>query len=187
MTVLNVDGLYFTFPEEYSASKYDEWSFYRKQFGRIGSGMKAVDLIAVSTDTAWVVEVKDYRAHRRTKPVDLAQEFANKVLHTLSALLPAKLNASEQSERDFAARVLASSHLRLVLHLEQPAKHSKLFPRAIDPATIKQTLKQKLRAIDPHLLVVEMGDMRGLPWSVADRLASTGDSMNPGSGTHVRS
>jgi hypothetical protein len=187
MTVLHVDGLDFILPGQWLASKYDDWSFYRNQFARIGSGIKAVDLIAISADAVWVVEVKDYRVHRRTKTVDMAQEFADKVLHTLSALLPAKLNAAEQSERDFAARVLASSRLRLVLHLEQPAKHSKLFPRSIDPANIKLKIKQKLKAIDPHPVVAEMGKMQDLPWSVANRSAATGDSIHPSDGSHVRS
>lgn len=167
MTVLDVDGLKFDFPASWSASKYDDWNFYRNQFLRIGSGMKAVDLIALSADTTWMIEVKNYRFHRRTKTVDIHQEFADKVIHTLSALLPAKVNANDIAERDFAAKALRTKQLRLVLHLEQPAKHSKLFPRAIDPANVQLKLRQKLKAIDPHPIVSETAEMRGLHWSVA--------------------
>ena len=102
MTILHVDGLKFDFPASWSASKYDDWNFYRNQFLLIGSGVKAVDLIALSPDTAWMIEVKDYRVHRRTKIVDIHQEFAEKVLHTLSALLPAKANARYLTENRFA-------------------------------------------------------------------------------------
>lgn len=166
MTVLDVDGLKFDFPASWSASKYDDWKFYRHQFQPIGSGVKAVDLIALSADTAWMIEVKDYRVHRRTKTVDIHQEFADKVMHTLSALLPAKVNANDISERDFAAKALRATQLRLALHLEQPVKHRKLFPRAIDPANVRLKLRQKLKAIDPHPIVAETTKMHGLYWSV---------------------
>jgi hypothetical protein len=155
MTVHHVDGLVFDFPSSWQASKYDEWSFYRNQFLRIRPGIKAVDLIALSPDTVWMIEVKDYRVHPRTKTVDIHQEFAEKVIHTLSALLPAKANANDVSERSFAAKALSLSQLRLVLHLEQPAKHSKLFPRAINPENVRLKLKQVLKAIDPHPFVRE--------------------------------
>ena len=167
MTVLDVAGLKFDFPASWSVSKYDDWNFYRNQYLRIGSGIKAVDLIALSADTAWMIEVKDYRVHRRTKAVDIHQEFADKVVHTLSALLPAKVNSNDISERDFAAKALRATRLRIVLHLEQPAKHSKLFPRAIDPANVQIKLRQKLKAIDPHPIVAESTKMHDLHWSIA--------------------
>lgn len=167
MSVHHVDGLVFDFPSPWLASKYDEWSFYRNQFLRMRPGIKAVDLIALNSDAAWLIEVKDYRVHRRTKIVDIHQEFAEKVLHTLSALLPAKANANNLTERRFAAETLSRSRLRLVLHLEQPAKHSKLFPRAINPDNVQLKLRQVLKAIDPHPIVAETGRMHGLVWSVA--------------------
>jgi hypothetical protein len=52
------------------------------------------------------------------------------------------------------------------LHLEQPATHSKLFPRAIDPANVLMKLKQLVKPIDPHPLVVETGHMASLTWTV---------------------
>jgi hypothetical protein len=167
MTVLDVDGLKFDFPASWSVSKYDDWNFYRNQFLRIGSGVKAVDIIALSEDTAWMIEVKDYRVHRRTKTVDIHQEFADKVIHTLSALLPAKVNATNISEKDFASNALRATQLRLVLHLEQPVKHSKMFPRAINPANVQLKLRQKLKAIDPHPIVAETAKMQDLHWSVS--------------------
>ena len=167
MTVLDVDGLKFDFPASWSASKYDDWNFYRNQFLRIGSGVKAVDLIALSADTAWMIEVKDYRVHRRTRAVDIHQEFADKVVYILAALLPAKVNANDIAERDFAAKTLRATQLRVVLHLEQPEKHSKLFPRAMDPANVQLKLRQKLKAIDPHPIVAETAKMHGLQWTVA--------------------
>ena len=166
MTEIDVEGLKFSFPDSWSATKYDNWSFYRNQFQRIGSGVKAVDLIALSQDTMWMIEVKDYRLHRRTKAIDLDQEFAEKVIYTLSGLLPAKVNANDVEERGFASRSLRLTRIRLVLHLEQPAKRSKVFPRAINPANVQLKLRKKLKAVDPHPIVAESSAMNNLSWSV---------------------
>ncbi len=70
------------------------------------------------------------------------------------------------NEKRFARKTLASQSLRVVLHLEQPGKHSKLFPRAIDPAKILQRLKQLLKAIDAHPKVLESGRMDNVVWTV---------------------
>lgn len=171
MTKLRVDGLSFEFPPEWTVSKFDDWSFYRNQFSRSLPGVKAVDLVAVGAEkkagsTAWFVEVKDYREHARTKPSDLAEEVARKVVDTLAALLPAKTNANDAVENQIAESMLKAKRLRVVLHLEQPKKHSKLFPRAIDPADVKMKLKRLLKAIDPHPVVSEIGMMFNLEWSV---------------------
>ena len=166
MTEIDVEGLKFCFPHSWNATKYDDWSFYRNQFQRIGSGLKAVDMIALNHDAIWMIEVKDYRLHRRAKTINVDQEFAEKVICSLSALLPAKANANNAEERGFASRSLVLARIRLVLHLEQPATHSKLFPRAINPANVRLKLRQRLKAIDPHPIVAETSAMNGLPWSV---------------------
>lgn len=48
MPTLVVDGLNFDFPDGWQAGKYDEWSFYRKQFLKQGNGISAVDVLAIS-------------------------------------------------------------------------------------------------------------------------------------------
>jgi hypothetical protein len=160
--------LTFTFPEQWEASQCDRWSFYRNQFQRTCGGAKAVDILAVRSQACcWNIEVKDYRQHPRTKTIELADEVAQKVRDTLACLVAAKANANNPAERDLAIAALQCSRLRVVLHLEQPAKHSVLFPRAIDPADVLQRLKQLLKAIDPHPLVLEIGRMGGVAWTVA--------------------
>ena len=81
-------------------------------------------------------------------------------------MLPAKLNANDEKEKQIANKVIASRKVRIVLHLEQPAKHSKLRPRAINPADIELKLRQLLKPIDTHPLVAERSSMRNLPWIV---------------------
>lgn len=165
MINIQVDGLIFTFPDSWKISKYDDWAFYRNQFSTMRNGIKAVDLIALENQVAWLIEVKDYRRVPRTKVLDLAEEVAQKVFSTLAAMLPAKVNASDIEERDFAGEVVKATQLRVVLHLEQPLKHSKLFPR-IDPANVKIKLRPLVKPIDPHPKVVESTRMEDLVWTV---------------------
>jgi len=167
MPRIPVEALSFTFDDDWLASKYDDWSFYHNRFRKIRDQVKAIDLLAIDPDrTAWLIEVKDYRRHPRTKPIDLAEEVAHKVVDTLAALLPARLNGDVAEETAVAKAALHAGRLRVVLHLEQPATHSKLFPRAIDPANVLMKLKTLIRSIDPHPLVVEMNRMGSLAWTV---------------------
>lgn len=163
-----VDGLAFDFPDDWTVSKYDEWSFYRNRFIKVKNGIKALDLLAVSPDgTAWLVEAKDYRVNSRTKPSNLADEVTQKTLDTLAAILPAKINGDVDQEVQVVRKVVRAQKLRVVLHLEQAAKHSKLFPRAIDPADVQMKLRQQLKPVDAHPLVVEMARMGNLQWTVS--------------------
>lgn len=167
MINIHVDGLNFNFPDDWLVSKYDEWDFYRHQFSRMWNGIKSLDLLAVDPQkTGWLIEVKDYRNNPRTKPSDLSDEIARKVFDTLAALPPARLNANSQSESAMAKAVVGAKKYRVILHLEQPAKHSKLRPRAISPVDIQQKLRQLLKPIDAHPFVAEKAQMGSLVWSV---------------------
>lgn len=150
-----VEGkLTFTFPAPLVAQQYDEWSFYRNQFNSAFGGTKAVDFVCLDQQCTWLIEVKDYRANRRSKPSELGDEMAIKVRDTLAGLVTASCNANEPDERLFAKKAVKNKRLRVVLHIEQPAKPSKLFPQVVNPANLKAKLKQLLRAVDPHPLVV---------------------------------
>lgn len=167
MTHIAVEQLSFAFPDGWHASKYDEWQFYREQFSRMWDGIKAVDLIAIDPNrTGWLIEAKDYRRNPRTKPSDLPQEVARKAFDTLAGLLPARINSNHAGEVEFAGRMRSIAKLRIVLHLEQPRKHSRLFPRAINPADVQQKLRRLVKPIDPHPLVCERPEMHGLVWEV---------------------
>lgn len=162
---MNVDGITFRFPEGWDAQQYDCWAFYRDQWSRMRDGIKAVDVLAWAPDkVAWFIEVKDYRVHARTKPTSLPEEVAAKVFDTLAALLSAALGATAPEERRLARRVLEAKKVRVVLHLEQPARTSKLFPR-IDPANVQQKLRQILKPVDAHPIVVDLATPTRVPWS----------------------
>jgi hypothetical protein len=170
VAAFNVDGLTFTFPDDWQVAKYDEWSYYRNQFGRMRNSICAVDLVARAPDrTVWLVEVKDYRHPNAAIPKleELADVAWCKVYDTLAALVPAGQHASDPFERQLARQLCRGSALRVVLHVEQPAKRSVLFPRGgIDPANLRMKLKQLLKPIDPHALVASTGQMANLPWGV---------------------
>jgi hypothetical protein len=167
MTVLSEGRLQFTFGSLCQAEKYDDWSFFRNQFQNTCGGAKAVDFICLSRNTSWLIEVKDYRQHKRTKPQDIGDEIAIKVRDTLAGLVAAKVNATNPDEKTFAKKALQSKTIKVVLHLEQPEKHSRLFPRAIDPASVTQSLKRQLKAIDAHPRIVNRTKIAAnMDWTV---------------------
>lgn len=182
MPTIPVGALTFEFPTGWQVSQFDDWSFYRNQFIQCGEactpcskcghknvfGAKAIDVLAIDGNACcWIIEIKDYRHSKRTKVIDLPDEMALKVRDSLAALVAARVNANDTDEKALAMAALRCSGLRVVLHLEQPAKPSTLFPRGIDPANVKQRLKQLIKAIDPHPLVIEMGRMENVAWSVS--------------------
>ena len=167
MMILKEGCLSFTFPAESRVSKYDEWSFYRNQFNSAFGGTKAVDIVYADSRIAWLIEVKDYRANKRTKAIDLGDEIAQKVRDSLAGLVAAQYNANDIQEKKLAKKMLSCEEIRVVLHLEQPTQYSKLFPRAIDPSKILLKLKQLLRSIDAHPLVVDQQNFNSkLNWTV---------------------
>ena len=56
---------------------------------------------------------------------------------TMAGLLATAVNA-DGSEKTLAKKFIKINNIRIVLQLEQPRHHSKLFPRVIDPADVKQ-------------------------------------------------
>ncbi len=167
MPTITEGKLTFAFHDEWNVSKYDDWGHYRNQFIRVCGGVKAVDVLALEPqECCWLLEIKDYREHVRTKTIDLADEVAEKVRDTLAGLVGTQFCANDEGEKNSARQALRAKNLKVVLHLEQPAKHSTLFPRAINPAAVLQRLKQLIEAIDPHPRVVEKASMAGIPWTV---------------------
>lgn len=159
-----VDGVEFYFPEDWKVSVYDDWRFYRKQFQNIINGQKGVDILAIHRRILWLIEVKDYRKYPRIKAIDLAEETAIKARDTLAGLMSAAVNAMNE-EKNFAANCLKAVRIRVVLQLEQPHKHSRLFPRAIKPIDVQQKIKKMIKAIDPHPVVNESIKPRpGIEW-----------------------
>lgn len=166
--VIQEDRMTLTFPVGAQASKYDDWSHYRNQFNSAFGGTKAVDCVYAAPDTAWLIELKDYRVHPRTKAIDLPLEVAIKVRDTMAGLVSAGINANDAEERQLARLLLQKPRMRVVLHLEVPAKQSRLRRSPIDLIVVQQKLKQLIRSIDPHPVVVDQHSLKpDMDWGVA--------------------
>jgi hypothetical protein len=167
MITLQVENLSFQFPDGWQVTQYDQWPFYRNQFKDACGGNKAIDLLALNQGdrTLWLIEVKDYRQYRRAKKIELWDEIALKLRDTLAGLVAARVNGVDP-DRTQAQQSLKARRLRVVFHLEQPVRHSRLFPRTFDLANMQQKLRQVVKPIDPHALVVEKAQMAQVPWTV---------------------
>lgn len=165
--VIEEGRLTFRFPSAGLASKYDDWAHYRRQFNPAFGGTKAVDLLFVDEGTGWLIEIKDYRVDCQITATELAEAVALKVRDTLAGLVSAQVNANDPDERRVAKEMLRCRKLRVALHMEQPAKRSRLRPRAIDPSAVLIKLKGLLKAVDPHPYVVDQRTLKAeMKWEV---------------------
>ena len=169
MTRIREGFLVFEFPDGWDASKYDAWTFYRKHFQKT-SDSKAVDILAFAPQrggTLWMIEVKDYQQNPRKKKIAMHDEVTQKVRDTLAGILAASVRASGDEERRFARKCIRARNLRVVLHLEQPKKTSKLFPRAFNTANLQLKLHSTIKAVDAHPKVVERRKLHSsMDWGV---------------------
>ena len=168
MTTITEGALTFSFPAGCQASKYDDWSFYSNQFQPVANGCKAIDILCVEGNVSWLIEVKDYRWHPRTKAIDIAGELATKVRDTLAGLASAAKGANEADERQYAHQSLAKRQWRVVLHLEQSTTSRRLRPKPIDTATLLLKLRtKKLKAVDAHPVICDRNNLpHVIPWTV---------------------
>ena len=174
MVDIIVDSRTFHFPDDWRVMKYDNAPYYHNHLKNEHGwrrGLKAVDLIAYdpSGRILYLIESKDYRANPRKKNISPEKEFFNKVLDTLTGLVPTALCSTTETAGEDKLRygLRRAKKLRLIYQFEQPEKHSKLFPRAYDPVDMQQKLQQELRCFDPHTLVIERQTQHKVRWTVS--------------------
>ena len=172
---VDVDGMTLTMPAGWWAWKYDDSSFHRNQFQSFAEGSKAVDAVALSTDgDLWLIELKDYRRHRRTKPSSVFAEMAFKVRSTLAGLAVARLRANDSNEKTRAQQAMDCTQIRVALQVAQSAKPSRLFPQVLDPLDAHMQLKRAVGVVDAHpVCVVGMMNHRRCPWATATTRQAT--------------
>lgn len=162
-----VEGsLRFSFPDEWKATKYDEWVYYRRSMMRTDA--KGVDIAAVGMDrTLHLIEVKDYN-HPESEQIplsDLPQTVAAKCRDTLGGMMAARLNATDNSESSFAKSACTSLRLAITLHIELPNKGGRLTDKSRIIANLRTKLRSKVKGMDPHAEV--RSRHRGeMDWSV---------------------
>ncbi len=162
----DVDGLRLTMPVGWWVWKYDDSAFHRNQFQAFAGGSKAMDAVALDANgILWLIEVKDYRRQRRSKPSSVFVEVAHKVRSTLAGLAVARVRANDAAEKDRATRAMRCQAIRVALQLAQPVNLSRLFPQVVDAADAQLKLRQAVRAVDPHALCAAGAiNPQNLPW-----------------------
>lgn len=171
MPVILEGNLSFSF--EFDAIKFDDSSYYRKHFSKIKNEIAAVDILAVNSSTGYLIEIKDY-THPDTEELqlnELIETVVNKVLSTLSAILPMKNYASIPiEEKETVTLFSKANEIKVFLHLELPPPRSKLEQSTWDFQKIQMKLKNKLKPIDAHPKVVSKTILKekGFPWSVTN-------------------
>ena len=160
-------NLIFDFPASWDVVKYDErYDYYLHKFQHT-AGADAVDILALdATSCCWLIEAKDHRSRgHQTTVAMLADKVTQKARDTLAGLAAARILGSRADQR-VAQQALSCAAIRVVLHLEPPPVTSPFHPQAIPVANLQIELKRLVRAIDPNPMVVEIGNMRNLPWTV---------------------
>jgi len=154
----------FAFPSDWQAEQYDaKKSFYRQKFERVADS-KAVDIVAINPagKELWLIEVKDFRAFPRRDTQDIIGIVVQKVRDTLAGILVAAFNGNE-----FYKIAIKQERIRVVFHLEQPAKPSKLYPQIIKWDNGTRKLQQRMQVIDPRAKLCNM-EMNNNPWTVTE-------------------
>ena len=167
MPTITEGSLTFSFGSSWTVEKYDASAFYVNHFQGLAHS-KGVDIVAIdSAGQVWLIEVKDYRANPRLKSIAVFEEVATKVRDTLAGLFVVQRRNGDALQH-LAQRIKSTSEFRIALHLEQPKKHSKLYPVIVERVNAKLKLKQAVRAVDPHPIFCEKGAMpTSCGWTVA--------------------
>ena len=168
MPRLIIGGLAFTFPNGWTASVYDEWRFYRRDFIGICIGTRAVDILVLppNGDCLWLVEVKDYRTHPREKPGGFAEVIAQKTRDTLAGLAAARLRADLPREQRVAHQALRCNRIRVIFHLETPTAGPDVGMWLTVRGNVQNKMRTLLGSVDPDAQVVSMSRTTQLPWTV---------------------
>jgi len=164
----------YEFSDEFSVVRLEASTYYCRHWQNFAKpdseeGNKECDFIAFNTKTKelWLIEVKDYRGTRRTKPSSLADEFALKCRDSIGCLYAIKLSTLAQNEeKTMISPMMDAKTIRCVLHVEQ-TRYNRLFPSVIDPKALRDSTKKRLRPLDPHALGGDASSLAGqVPWGI---------------------
>lgn len=111
MTELDVDGIRFTFDDDWSIVKWDDSDTYRLQIGKLqgeSHGTKAVDMIGLRDGSPYLFEVKDFRDPSiaiANLQRDLPLEIGFKVRDTTAGLVGAAARRVKGTPAEWLATV----------------------------------------------------------------------------------
>jgi hypothetical protein len=157
----------FEFPDGWTVLRPEKASYYTRHFQKMAGGCKEMDFVLFepANRVLWLLEAKDYTTERRTKEQCIFEEVAVKIRDSLALLLAGSVrdDSSNCGVGSFMVVSAIPHEIKVVLHLEQPSKPSKLFPGVKIDADATQILRSKVRAIDPHARVSSTVSTN-LPW-----------------------
>jgi len=147
----------FEFPDTWVVLRPEKATYYKRHFQSFAGGCKEMDFLLFDpgSKVLWLFEVKDYTTSPRIKTQSVFDEVAKKARDSLALLYAgsARDNAMPPHVGNFARQTWVPAKIRIVLHLEQPTKPSKLFSGVKIAADASHALRTKVKAVDPHALV----------------------------------
>ena len=175
MPELDVDGAVFRFPDDWEASKFDEWSYFRSVMSRIvdplGRASHGCDVVALHDGDLWLIEAKDYSHPDAVPPSDLVAVVCEKVVDTLAGLHAGIRDP--HPERGICERAVAAARLFVALRIDlpdaQPGRDKMRRGAAVRTmADYRQKLGKALRRVVNGKIHVVTGRERPavVPWTV---------------------
>lgn len=167
---LNVDGSIFAFEKGWEAEDFDSWfSKSRGKNSLSGSHLHArdCDILAVSGEEAWLVEVKDYTYKDAKIPPDIGEQFARKIFDTLARLVLMQ-KFTDHEKNDFAKRITDAAEIHVCLAVEVPT-HKDGFESAL--AGLKQQAEKAVHPMGIRRVVISNSALPhkhrgvGVPWT----------------------
>lgn len=166
MRYIEESSLRFAFEDEHIICKYDNSWFFCECFRKM-QHTQAVDIICITSDTTWLIEVKNYRGGKPKGSTECTVvHLIQQVRDTLAGLAVAQTNAnSDVASRDFAIEALRKRQWKVVFHIEDPNKWTKSYR-----AGIYTKLKGRIKPIDQNVIVMSTQSRSGskrVPWQVS--------------------
>lgn len=163
MKYIEASELCFAFEDEHIICKYDESWFYKKHFMNM-QHTQAVDIICITHDTVWLIEVKNYRGDKPASTECVVAHLIQQVRDTLAGLAVAQTDAnSDVASRDFAMKALRKRQWKVAFHIEDLSVWTHELV-----AGIKTKLKKRIKPIDQNVIVMDTQSRSGrVPWQVS--------------------
>lgn len=143
------DKLLFRFPDDWIAEKYDRHDGFAARKCKI-DGTKRVDILALSQDELWMIEVKDFRNHaienKHRMDTDsndpLHVEVAQKVRDTI-AFLFAAYRAGDETLKPYCRHAFVKPDLRVqvILFVEEDEARARILCGRYSRSNLEAGLK----------------------------------------------
>ncbi len=151
------------FPDSFKVMRPCECKYYTQDWqtfavGKNQPGNAETDFVAFDTSEKklWLIEVKDYRRHPRSKTAEIGLEFARKCRDTLSLLAALQVSPWAHAKKDKTSENDKASDefqkmksIQCILHIEIPPAKQK----GVSLSSIKDSVRRHLRRLDPKVKV----------------------------------